>query len=183
MIAADVSKYIGSASPSMPRPAAMKNAGNEDRRDAVEVRRRRADRDERVHVGRLVAQRLERADVEDRAGPELDGRGERELEPRVHEEVGQPRRDRHLREARGSAGSSARRTTRSRRRRSAAWRAAASSRSALAAAASATSTLVVRRRGLLRPGRRSRPRPPRRPGRPRSAGRRRSGPSPTRRRG
>ena len=27
MIAADVSKYIGSVSPSMPRPAAMKNAG------------------------------------------------------------------------------------------------------------------------------------------------------------
>ncbi len=28
MIAADVSKYIGSASPSIPSPAAMKNAGN-----------------------------------------------------------------------------------------------------------------------------------------------------------
>ena len=28
MIAADVSKYIGSAAPSIPRPAARKNAGN-----------------------------------------------------------------------------------------------------------------------------------------------------------
>jgi hypothetical protein len=45
-----------------------------------------------------VPESLDRTDVEDRPGPELHRRGQRELEPRVDEDLGQERGDRHLRE-------------------------------------------------------------------------------------
>ena len=51
-------------------------------------RRRRADRDERVHVGRAVAQRSDGARKKRRSGPEVDRQREREQDPvaaRKHE--------------------------------------------------------------------------------------------------
>ncbi len=67
----------------------------QDRRDTVAIGRGRADRDERVHVGGPVAERLDGTDVEDRPGPELHGRRESQLEPGVHEERRQPWGDGH----------------------------------------------------------------------------------------
>ena len=51
-------------------------------RQRVEERRARAQRDQRVHVGGAVAQRLPRRDVERRAGVEDHGHRQRELQPR-----------------------------------------------------------------------------------------------------
>ena len=53
----------------IPRPAARKKSGNEDRREAVEVGGAGAHRDQRVHVRRPVTERLERAHVERSSRP------------------------------------------------------------------------------------------------------------------
>ncbi len=68
----------------------------EDGGHAVGVCGRRPERDERVHVGGAVARRAERALVEPPAGPELDRRRQRQLQPRVGQPGGQPRGAEHL---------------------------------------------------------------------------------------
>ena len=81
-------------------PAARKNAGNSDRREAVAVGGRGPDDDQRVHVGRPMPERLS-AHRRRRASRPRTGPASRssELEPRVGQERRQPRGDGHPREA------------------------------------------------------------------------------------
>ncbi len=77
MIAADVSKYRWTTSPS-----AVTSGRKEGGDPAVEVRHRGAQRDQGVHVGGTVPGDDPRAAVEARADVELDRRGEEELQQR-----------------------------------------------------------------------------------------------------
>ena len=82
-----------------PEPGRPEERRDDDRRDRVGVGGGSAHRDQGVHVRSPVAQCLPGADVERPAGPELDGRGQPELEERVGEKRRQERRDGHAREA------------------------------------------------------------------------------------
>ncbi len=78
-----------------PDTGGVEERGKQDGGDRVGVGCRRADRNQGVHVGGPVAECLPGADVERPTSPELHGRREGELEQRIREDRGEPRKECH----------------------------------------------------------------------------------------